>query len=75
MITFTDCHNTGTVTAPDYSEYLSESGEVIWKNYLGGLIGNTCGEDDYSFLVSGCTYEGAERGVSNPEFPDVGQKK
>ena len=38
---------------------------------FGGIIGNTCGEDDYAFIAEGCTYNGAVRGLGNTEYPDI----
>ena len=72
-IIFRNCRSSGALEATDYSDYRNEDGIQIWKNYIGGIIGNTCAEDAYAFLVENCTYTGADRGLGNAEYPDVGQ--
>lgn len=74
-IVFHDCHNSGMLEATDYSKYVTTDGKQIWKNYIGGIIGNTCADDAYSFRVEDCTYTGADRGLGNMEYPDVGQAR
>lgn len=74
-IVIRDCRNTGALFATDYSEYKTEEGKQIWVNYIGGIVGNACGEDTYSFRVEDCTYNSTERGLGNLEFPDVGLRK
>lgn len=71
-ILFRNCSNTGVLESTDYSEYRNSDGAQIWKNYVGGIIGNASAEDAYSFLVENCTYVGAERGLGNTEYPDIG---
>lgn len=71
-ISFRNCNNTGTLKTTDYSKYRNSDDAQIWKNYIGGIIGNTCAEDAYSFSVENCTYIGAERGLGNTEYPDIG---
>ena len=44
------------------------------KNWFGGIIGNTCGEDGFSVLVENCTYTGFERGLGNENLTDIGTK-
>ena len=44
------------------------------KNWFGGIIGNTCGEDGFSVLVENCTYTGFDRGLGNEDLNDVGTK-
>ena len=44
------------------------------KNWFGGIIGNTCGEDGFSVLVGNCTYTGFDRGLGNEDLNDVGTK-
>lgn len=46
-----------------------------YKNWFGGIIGNTCGEDGFAIFVDKCTYTGFERGLGNEELTDVGAKK
>ena len=71
-ITLENCHNSGILEVSDYSAYTTADGVQIWKNYVGGIVGNACGEKAYSFAVVDCTYSGADRGLGNPDFPDVG---
>lgn len=73
-IVLRSCQSTGALSATDYSEYTVD-GRQIWVNYIGGIIGHTCAEDAYSCLVENCTYTGADRGLGNTEYPDVGTKK
>lgn len=72
-IVFRNCRSSGMLTSTDYSEYVTGDGKQIWKSYIGGIIGNASAEDAYSFRVENCTYTGADRGLGNPEYPDVGQ--
>lgn len=67
VLTITNCKNTGSldVVNKDSKDY---------KNWFGGIIGNTCAEDGYSFFVENCTYSGFERGLGNEDLPDVGTK-
>lgn len=44
------------------------------KNWFGGIIGNTCGEDGFSVLVENCTYTEFDRGLGNENLTDVGTK-
>lgn len=46
-----------------------------YKNWFGGIIGNTCAEDGFSFKVEKCTYSEFDRGLGNEDLPDVGTKK
>lgn len=71
-VLFKNCRNTGALEAADLSGYLTEDGKQVWKNYIGGIIGNACGEEAYSFRVEDCTYTGTDRGLGNAEYPDVG---
>lgn len=45
-----------------------------YKNWFGGIIGNTCGEDGFSVLAENCTYTGFDRGLGNETLTDVGTK-
>lgn len=72
-VIFRNCHSNGVLDTTDYSDYQNEDGISIWKNYIGGIIGNACAEDAYAFVVENCTYTEADRGLGNEEFPDVGQ--
>lgn len=44
------------------------------KNWFGGIIGNTCGEDGFSVFVENCTYTGFDRGLGNEALTDIGTK-
>ena len=72
-VIFRNCHSSGVLETTDYSDYQNEDGISIWKNYIGGIIGNACAEDAYAFVVENCTYTEADRGLGNEEYPDVGQ--
>ena len=45
-----------------------------YKNWFGGIIGNTCGEDGFAIFVDKCTYTGFERGLGNDNLTDIGTK-
>ncbi|MDO4343599.1 MAG: hypothetical protein Q4C50_02225 [Eubacteriales bacterium] len=70
-----DCHSTGDIHINDPKEYQDKTGRIVYRNYIGGIIGNASGEEDYSVQVENCTYSGAERGMGNGDLPDVGEKK
>ncbi|MBQ4561741.1 MAG: hypothetical protein IJA55_05410 [Clostridia bacterium] len=63
----TNCENTGKldVVNVDADNY---------KNWFGGIIGNTCGEDGFAIFVDNCTYTGFDRGLGNEELSDIGTK-
>ena len=46
-----------------------------YKNWFGGIIGNTCGEKGFSVHVENCSYTNFERGLGNDDYSDVGTKK
>ncbi|MBR6825051.1 MAG: hypothetical protein IKM59_00735 [Oscillospiraceae bacterium] len=73
-IVLRNCRNTGTLWTQDYSHHVNERGESVWVSFMGGIVGNTCAEDAYAFYVEDCTYTGADRGLGNTEYPDVGTK-
>lgn len=74
-IVISGCRNTGTISAPDYSFILNKWEQPLYVNYLGGIVGQCGATDGYAFRVENCTYTGADRGLGNEEYPDVGQKK
>ncbi len=45
-----------------------------YKNWFGGIIGNTCGEDGFAIFVDRCTYTGFDRGLGNENLTDIGTK-
>lgn len=45
-----------------------------YKNWFGGIIGNTCGEDGFAIFVDKCTYTGFDRGLGNENLTDIGTK-
>lgn len=71
-IVFRGCYSSGKLGTTDYSEYKTEDGRQIFKNYVGGIVGNASAEDDYSFRVEDCGYANADRGLGNEAYPDVG---
>lgn len=44
------------------------------KNWFGGIVGNTCGEDGFAIFVDKCTYTGFDRGLGNENLTDIGTK-
>lgn len=75
IIKFKNCSNTGTLNVPDAKEYVNVQGEQLYENYFGGIIGNACGEKEFSVYVEECTYSGFERGLGNKNFTDIGTKE
>lgn len=68
ILNIKNCNSTGTLSVID------ADAENI-KNWFGGIIGNTSGEDGFSFFVDNCTYTGFDRGLGNDNLPDIGTKK
>ena len=68
VLKITNCSNTGL---PDITNINAEN----YNNLFGGIVGNTCGEDGFSFLAENCTYTGFDRGLGNDDLPDIGTKK
>ena len=73
-IIISGCRNTGTVSAPDYSYILNTWEKPLYVNYLGGIAGQCSATDGYAFCVENCTYSGADRGLGDSGYPDVGTK-
>lgn len=71
-LTIRDCSSTGALNVADTEEYTNANGDVIRKNYFGGIVGNTCGEAGFALKAEGCTYSGFDRGLGNEEYPDLG---
>ena len=46
----------------------------LFVNYLGGIVGQCSATDGYAFGVENCTYSGAERGLGDTKYPDIGTK-
>lgn len=63
----TNCKNTGKL---DVVNIDAEN----YKNWFGGIIGNTCGEDGFAIFVDKCTYTGFDRGLGNENLTDIGTK-
>ena len=63
----TNCQSTGKL---DVVNIDAEN----YKNWFGGIIGNTCGEDGFAVFVDKCTYTGFERGLGNENLTDIGTK-
>lgn len=70
-----NCSSTGELLVNNTKQYPNEKGELRYRNFFGGVIGNSCAEDGYSILVENCTYSGFERGLGNDDLPDIGNKK
>ena len=74
-MTIKGCASTGSLLVNDAEEYKTKDGQRMYRNYFGGIIGNTCGEEGFSVLVEDCAYSGFERGLGNDDLPDAGDKK
>ena len=61
------CANTGELSVKN------EDAEN-YKNWFGGIIGNTCAEDGFGFFADRCSYTGFDRGLGNAELTDIGTK-
>ena len=44
------------------------------KNWFGGIVGNTCGEDGFALFVDKCSYTNFDRGLGNENLTDIGTK-
>lgn len=75
VLTIRECASTGSLLVNDAEEYKTKDGQRMYRNYFGGIIGNTCGEEGFSVLVEDCAYSGFERGLGNDDLPDAGDKK
>ncbi len=73
-IKISGCNNTGSVNAPNYSYILNKWEKPLYVNYLGGIIGQCSATNGYAFSVENCTYSGAERGLGDTNYADVGTK-
>lgn len=74
VIRITKCGSTGKITAPDYSFILNKWGTPLYVNYLGGVVGQCSATDGYAFQAESCTYSGAQRGLGDVAFTDIGTK-
>lgn len=72
-VTVSDCYSTGVVAVSDYSSYTTADGKEIWKNCVGGIVGQTSGEDGLSLQMINCGYANAERGLGSREYDDFGK--
>lgn len=68
VLTITNSGSTGEI-------HIVDADAAYYKNWFGGIIGNFCGEDGFSFFVDKCTYTGFDRGLGNDTLPDIGTKK
>ncbi len=50
-------------------------GKIVYRNDIGGIIGNASGEKEYAVRVEDSVYTGTHHGIGNEELPDVGKKK
>lgn len=69
------CSNIGELDVNVDEEFVNKYGEQVYTNYFGGIIGNHCGEKDYSVFAEGCSYSNFDRGLGNKEYEDLGSKK
>lgn len=74
VISISKCNSTGLITAPDYSTILNSQGNPLYIHYLGGIVGQSSATDGYAFSAENCTYSGADRGLGDAAFPDIGAK-
>ena len=74
VISIAKCSSTGQITAPDYSTILNSQGNPLFINYLGGVVGQCSATDGYAFQAESCTYSGAQRGLGDETFADIGTK-
>lgn len=71
-IRISTCSSSGQITAPDYSTILNSQDAPLFVNYLGGVVGQCSATDAYAFHAENCTYSGAQRGLGDTAFPDIG---
>lgn len=74
LVTIEDCYSTGMVDATDYSAYTDSNGKSIWRNYIGGIVGQASAEDSMSLAVIHCGFANAERGFGSTEYDDLGKR-
>ena len=58
VLKITGCNNTGAL------EVVNENAP-FYKNWFGGIVGNTCGEDGFSLLIENCSFTGIEKALGN----------
>ncbi len=62
-------HGIGNEELPDVGK------KIVYRNDIGGIIGNASGEKEYSVRVEDSVYTGTHHGIGNEELPDVGKNK
>ena len=70
-----NCSNSGELKVNVAEEFVNKYGEQVYTNYFGGIIGNHCGEKNYSVFVENCSYSNFDRGLGNKEYEDLGIRK
>lgn len=70
-----NCSNIGELDVNVDEEFVNKYGEQVYTNYFGGIIGNHCGEKEYSVFAEGCSYSNFDRGLGNKEYEDLGSRK
>ncbi|MBR4051228.1 MAG: hypothetical protein IKK09_12075 [Clostridia bacterium] len=70
-----NCSNIGELKVNVAEEFVNKYGEQVYTNYFGGIIGNHCGEKNYSVFVENCSYSNFDRGLGNKEYEDLGIRK
>lgn len=43
----------------------------FYKNWFGGIVGNTCGEDGFSLRIEDCSFTGFHTAIGNDEAGDL----
>lgn len=59
------CENTGEIEINDPEEYRDKTGKIVYRNYIGGILGNVSGEKEYSVRTEGCTCSSTEYQIGN----------
>lgn len=74
-IVLNNCTNIGELKVNVEEEFVNKYGQQIYTNYFGGIIGNHCGEKDYSVFAENCSFSNFERGLGNKDYEDIGSRK
>lgn len=70
-----NCSNSGELKVNVAEEFVNKYGEQVYINYFGGIIGNHCGEKDYSVFVENSSFSNFDRGLGNKEYEDLGIRR
>ena len=69
-----DCYSTGPINCPDYEKYRDASGDPVFVNYLGALVGSASRADGFRFTVKDCSFAQSGRGLGDKTGPDFGTR-